>query len=411
MSRLSERATYTPVARMASEGIDAFPPGKVFAVIPVYNRVELTLKCIALLKVQTYAGVVIVVADGGSTDATVPRLRETCPDVVLLGDGRELWWTGAMALGIDYVLATADRARDFLLMLNNDTEFDPGFVETLVRVSRQRKAAVGALTVDAADPGRILDAGEYVDWKRYAFPVRTVVSPGEVYHSDVDVLPGRGTLVPVFMVAAAGNVEARRLPHYIADYEYFSRLKRMGFELGVTYETCIRSNVEVSGLAITARERLGPVRVLRLLFSRRSMHNLVDHYRFINLAAPTGLKSRAKLRLLVRTARLMLHALGLEPLVRVILRSASAVAFVCSPPWYCTEAQIRQCGLDPRLLVDARAMYPLERKAETVFVFRRRIAVGCQLEGPVAHLRGRAVQERQRCRPMWVVARRSSRRP
>jgi GT2 family glycosyltransferase len=411
MSEWSQQSANASAARTAPAGVEPMPTGRVFVVIPVYNRVELTLKCIALLKAQTYPDVVIVVADGGSTDATVPRLRETCPDVVLLGDGRELWWTGAMALGIDYVLATADRSRDFLLMLNNDTEFDPGFVETLVRVSRQRDAAVGALTVDASDPSRVLDAGEYVDWERHAFPVKTVLEPGDAYRADVDVLPGRGTLVPVRMVAAAGNVEATRLPHYIADYEYFSRLKRMGFALGVTYETSIRCHTEVSGLALASSQTLGPVHLLRILFSRRSMDNLVDHYRFIELATPASLKTRAKLRLLLRTARLVLRAFGLEPLVRVVLRSASSIAFVCSPPWYCTEAQIHQCGLDPKLLVDGRAAYPLERPGETVFVFRRRIVVGRRLEASVARLLARAVEERQRCRPTWVVARRSGRRP
>ncbi len=293
-------------------GAQSPPAGRVFVVIPVFNRVELTLRCIALLKAQTYADIEIVVSDGGSTDGTQRRVPDAFPGVVLLHDGRELWWTGAMAVGIDYVLAKADRERDFLLMLNNDTEFDDRFVETLVRVSRQRNAAVGTLTVDHSDVDRILDAGEYVDWQRYAFPVKTEIGPDEIYCSDVDVLPGRGTLVPMFMVAAAGNVEAKKLPHYIADYEYFSRLKRLGFALGVTYETRIRSHTDVSGLALRPGERLGPARALRLLFSRRSMHNLAAHYRFIELAAPKPLRNRVKLRLLLRTGRFMLRAFGIE---------------------------------------------------------------------------------------------------
>jgi GT2 family glycosyltransferase len=295
-----------------SDGIAHGSVGRVFVVIPVYNRVDLTLRCIALLKAQTYTDLAIVISDGGSTDGTARRVPEAYPDVVLLRDGRELWWTGAMAVGIDYVLGKADHERDFLLMLNNDTEFDDRFVETLVRVSTLRRAAVGALTVDHADVDRILDAGGYVDWQRYGFSVKTAIAQGETYCSDVDVLAGRGTLVPMVMVAAGGNVNTRQLPHYIADYEYFSRLKRLGFQLGVTYETCIRSHAELSGLTIRAREQLTPAVVWQLLVSRRSMYNFLDHYRFIELAAPKAMKHRLKLRLLLRTGRLVLQAFGIE---------------------------------------------------------------------------------------------------
>jgi GT2 family glycosyltransferase len=295
-----------------SDGIAHGSVGRVFVVIPVYNRVDLTLRCIALLKAQTYTDLAIVISDGGSTDGTAHRVPEAYPDVVLLRDGRELWWTGAMAVGIDYVLGKADHERDFLLMLNNDTEFDDRFVETLVRVSTFRRAAVAALTVDHADVDRILDAGGYVDWQRYGFSVKTTIAQGETYCSDVDVLAGRGTLVPMVMVATGGNVNARQLPHYIADYEYFSRLKRLGFQLGVTYETCIRSHAELSGLTIQAREQLTPAVVWQLLVSRRSMYNFLDHYRFIELAAPKPMKHRLKLRLLLRTGRLVLQAFGIE---------------------------------------------------------------------------------------------------
>ncbi len=295
-----------------SDGIAHGSVGRVFVVIPVYNRVDLTLRCIALLKAQTYTDLAIVISDGGSTDGTAHRVPEAYPDVVLLRDGRELWWTGAMAVGIDYVLGKADHQRDFLLMLNNDTEFDNRLVETLVRVSTLRRAAVGALTVDHANIDRILDAGAYVDWRGYGFSVKTTIAQDETYCSDVDVLAGRGTLVPMLMVAAGGNVNARQLPHYLADYEYFSRLKRRGFQLGVTYDTCVRSHAQLSGLTLREGERLTPTLAWRLLVSRRSMYNFFDHYRFIELAAPKPMKHRLKLRLLLRTGRLILQAFGIE---------------------------------------------------------------------------------------------------
>ena len=169
----------------------SLPRPTVFAIIPVFNRLRFTLTCVDCLRAQTYPSVRVIVADGGSTDGTVDVLRREHPDVVVLEEGRTLWWTGAMRLGIDWVLAHSRHPDDMVLMMNNDTLVGPSYVDTLARVSRETGAAVGALIVDSRDPTRILDAGEFIDWREYAFPVKTVIEPGETRCDRVDVLPGR----------------------------------------------------------------------------------------------------------------------------------------------------------------------------------------------------------------------------
>jgi len=267
-------------------------PG-VHAVIPVFNRLQFTRDCIRFLAAQTYPSIRIVVSDGGSTDGTVDAIREEHPEVTVLAPRRELWWTGAMAAGIDEVLRTSANAGDFLLMMNNDTEIPPDFVSVLVRASRLHDAAVGALIVDSRDPSRILDAGEYIDWESYAFPVRDRLDEGETYRGDVDVLPGRGSLVPLAMIRAAGNVDEEMLPHYLADYEFFTRLKRHGFRLGVCYETRLMAHIGETG--IVPRAGHGSFAAIwRELFSRRSMSNVVDHWRFVGRHAPRGRRDRIR---------------------------------------------------------------------------------------------------------------------
>lgn len=271
----------------------------VFAVIPVFNRLHFTRECVARLKAQQYRSIRIIVSDGGSTDGTVDAIRSEHPDVRVLESPTELWWTGAMAQGIDAALEESAGNDDFVLMMNNDTVVPDDYVGTLVQASRRYDAAVGALVVDSAHPEQALDAGEYIDWTNYSFPVRSSVAEGERFCDDVDVLPGRGSLVPLRMIRAAGNVDAVGWPHYLADYEFFCRLKASGFRLGVSYETTVLAHIDETGI-VPQQGVPGLKAIYRQTFSRRSMSNVVDHWRFVSRHAPAAQRTGIRMRLVKR---------------------------------------------------------------------------------------------------------------
>ena len=271
----------------------------VFAVIPTFNRLPFTRECIKYLKAQTYQPIRIIVADGGSTDGSVETIRAEHPDVVVLTSETELWWTGSMAMGIEYALREGQGAEDCILMMNNDTQIPDDYVATLVMAEQTYNAAVGALIVDSRDAARVLDAGEYIDWATYSFPVKNDVAVGECFCDDVDVLPGRGSLVPLRMIRMAGNVDAKMLPHYLADYEFFYRLKQHGCRLGVCYETRVLAHIEETGIVPTT----GTVRFRSIwheVFSRRSMNNVIDHWRFVGRHAPKHYRMAIRRRLIRR---------------------------------------------------------------------------------------------------------------
>jgi GT2 family glycosyltransferase/SAM-dependent methyltransferase len=281
------------------EHTSAIPRPTVFVVIPVFNRLHFTRSCIADLKAQTHQPLVIIVADGGSTDRTPDILRKAHPDIHVLTSTEEQWWAGSVQQGIAYALKLSAHEDDLVLMMNNDTRFPPDYVETLVNVSREQNAAVGALVVDSRDPTRSLDAGEYMDWANYDFPLKSAPLAGETMCTDVDFLPGRGSLVPLRMIRESGNVDARLLPHYLADYEFFYRLKKAGHRLCVTYTTRIEAHIEETGIKPGAG--IASFRTIyRECFSRRSMNNVLDHWRFVSRHAPPEHRNRLKLRFIAR---------------------------------------------------------------------------------------------------------------
>ena len=270
---------------------------KVFVVVPVFERLTHTLRCIDQLEMQTYPTIEIVVVDGGSNDGSVDALR-TVQAITLIADIGEQWWTGATWFGIDYALQHGDEG-DFVLLLNDDTLFESDFVERLVEESIAHCAAVGATIVDADDPTRILNAGITIDWPAYGFHLCT--EPTE-FNSCVDTLEGRGAIVPLGMVRQCGNVDKARLPHYIGDFEFFCRLRRAGHRLGVTGRTQLQALRLETGLA-PSDESASARKLWTELTSRRSMTNLGDHLRFVGLAAPPELRRSLQVSLVANAVR------------------------------------------------------------------------------------------------------------
>ena len=332
----------------------------VFVVIPVFNRMQFTKDCLNCLFDQTYSPLRLVVVDGGSTDGTQQYLRRHYPQVVLLRSEKELWWGGAMQKGIEYCLDQSCGAEDMLLMMNNDTQIGPTYIETLVRVSRERNAAVGGVIVDSRDSSRVLDGGEFVDWKSYSFSVRTVVDSGEAFLEGVDLLSGRGTLVPLLMVRQAGNVNADRYPHYIGDCEFFSRLKRHGFRLGVTYEAVIRSHVGETGMFTHGLAALTFRQAWEALFSIRSMDNVRDHWRFIEDCAPAPLRRGVKRQLIRRSVYLVLCRTKLKHV-------GLPLSWFLAGSYYVTKRDCIECGCDPDELTADGILRPWIRSDWYVF--------------------------------------------
>ena len=134
---------------------------KVAIIIPVFNRRETTLSCLKQIDAMDTCGVVInvVVVDDGSTDGTASAIHAEFPSVVVLeGDGN-LWWTGAINMGVEYALA---RGYAGVHLLNDDLNLDKSaFCELYKVVRNNADALVSSLKMRQLENGvkEILTAG------------------------------------------------------------------------------------------------------------------------------------------------------------------------------------------------------------------------------------------------------------
>ncbi|KKU74655.1 MAG: hypothetical protein UY01_C0029G0001, partial [Candidatus Nomurabacteria bacterium GW2011_GWB1_47_6] len=99
-------------------------------------------------------------------------------------------------------------------------------------------------------------------------------------------LPGKGTLIPVEVFEKIGNFNYRRLPHYIADYEFFCRAKRNGFKLIVSNKARNYNFAKQTGSEHLVGRTASYKEVFNLLFGRRSKLNIIDYTNFLLLACP-----------------------------------------------------------------------------------------------------------------------------
>lgn len=266
---------------------------QVNILIPVHNRIDVTMECLACLERQTYRNTRIVVVDDGSTDGTYETIKSKYPHIgVLRGDGN-LWWTGAIHLGVEHVLRHA-RNGDFVLSLNNDTYFEDDFIESLVSMGlKLGRAIVGSMEVNYRNRNEVLSRGVWLDWKELRYHVEKGLPPeGEICNEHINVLPGRGTLIPIEVFRKLGNYNKDKFPHYIADYEFAMRAFNAGFKLVVSYRSVIYARTDITTISIRDGRPFTLREAYTQFFSIKSDHNIMDHMNFVRLHCPPEYTNR-----------------------------------------------------------------------------------------------------------------------
>lgn len=155
---------------------------KVSIVIPNYNGIKYVETCLDALKEQTMKDVEILVIDNGSTDGSLELVQEKYPEVSVVPMGTNTGFCGAVNEGIR-------RSRSpYVLLLNNDTQATPTFVEELYRAIAQNERifSCSAKMLQYHDRNRIDDAGDFYCALGWAY-ARGKGAPAEKYDRAEDI--------------------------------------------------------------------------------------------------------------------------------------------------------------------------------------------------------------------------------
>lgn len=133
---------------------------KVFLVVLNWNGKDDTAACLASLaeaRVPGEVALTTLVVDNGSTDGSLETLPARFPNVRFVPMGENLRWAGGNNRGLSTALG---EGADFVLLLNNDTVVDPGFLAPLLRaVKAEPRGGIFGPTILSMDGGKVWSAG------------------------------------------------------------------------------------------------------------------------------------------------------------------------------------------------------------------------------------------------------------
>ena len=282
--------------------VEHLPPASI--IIPNYNGLRFLPVCLGALGAQTYppSCTEIIVVDDASTDGSVAFVREHYPRVRVVELARNRGLAAACNAG------AAVAQGDLLVMLNNDTEVEPGWLAALVAAARAhpRAGAIASkmLLFDRRDT--LHSAGDVMGsdgiprnrgvWQR---------DEGQ-YDTDLVVFGGCGGGVAYRREAwqAAGGFD-ERLFMYLEDVDLAWRLRLLGWEAVFAPEARLYHHLSATGGGVLASYYTGRNTVWVIakdmpgpLIRRHLRHILGGQWRVMKdaLRAWRGEAARARLR-------------------------------------------------------------------------------------------------------------------
>jgi GT2 family glycosyltransferase len=249
---------------------------QIHILLPVHNRRNITDRFIEQLKQQTISNYRVILIDDGSTDGSSESVKRELPEAVILRGNGNLWWAGALQAGYMHLVQGNVSPDDLVLIINNDVLFGPNYLESAMRVleSGPSDALLGSL---CKSPTGEIDFGVSINWSSLEIKLAQNIA-------DVHCMSTRGLFMRMETFKKTGGFRPRLLPHYLSDYEYTYRARKLGLKLLTDSTVWLQDDPTTTGIRI---EEVSNLRALLTRnFSRRSASNILAWSAFVLLCSP-----------------------------------------------------------------------------------------------------------------------------
>ncbi|MCC5938450.1 MAG: glycosyltransferase family 2 protein [Lunatimonas sp.] len=215
----------------------------VALVVVNWNTYGYTKNCLDQAAKLDYPNFEVILVDNGSSDGSGDRIQAEYPHITFLSNDRNLGFTGGNNRGIDVAL---ERGFSYIFLLNNDTYFDPGFLDPLVSHMEMHPGtgAVQPLIYESNGAKGVWHAGGVFNrFTGKTSSIKRTVDLQSPYPSQW--LTGCAFLVRSTVVRQIGTLRDAYFA-YFEDVDWSFRIKHAGYTLEIVPQAVLHHEVSAS---------------------------------------------------------------------------------------------------------------------------------------------------------------------
>jgi len=234
-----------------------------------YNHPEVTCQLLESLRKISYPHIEIIVVDNASPLDDPSGLKQNYPEIVFIQSKENLGFAGGNNLGIRVAKGK------YVLLLNNDTEVEPGFLEPLVaKFENDPKAGAASPKI------KFFHTPDTLQFSGFS-PINPYTVRGKGYghgiqdtgQFDRDALTGfvhgAAMMVPMEVIRKAGLMAECYFLYY-EELDWATRIRNAGYDLWYIHNSVVFHKESVS------TGKISPLKIYymnraRLLYLRRNV--------------------------------------------------------------------------------------------------------------------------------------------
>lgn len=200
---------------------------KIYILLPVHNRREITQCFIECLKVQTFQNYHLILINDGCNDGTEEMVKSQIQNLAIINGNGNWWWAGSLNQGFKWLstnIKNQDDVDDIVLIINDDVTFDKHFLETAFKLVKLNTDSLILAQILNVETGESEETGIEANLKLFTFNKASLPE-------KINCLSTRGLLLRRSHIERIGTFYPHLLPHYLSDYEFTIRAFRKGLKL------------------------------------------------------------------------------------------------------------------------------------------------------------------------------------
>jgi GT2 family glycosyltransferase len=210
-------------------------------VIVTWNNANDIVDCIKSIIDTNYINYKIIVVDNDSSDNTVDLVKQNFPDIDILPQSQNKYFTGGVNIGINFAIQKYNA--QFIFILNPDTIVDSNIFDVMSNcINADDSIGIVGPKIKylPKDLNTIYSAGVVYDGFKIATQIgNKELDNGQYDKSDfLDCVEGTCLLLRVTMLNEIGLLW-ERLKMYSEDVELCIRARKKGWEIFYTHETTV----------------------------------------------------------------------------------------------------------------------------------------------------------------------------